>query len=87
MKAPTFYRTGDLACERSAAGMFSNWKACECSRATTPPFAAGAHARSFSTPKISAQTVKELRDKTGSPMMDCKRALEEVANLRTLLAA
>jgi hypothetical protein len=25
--------------------------------------------------------VKELRDKTGSPMMDCKRALEEVAHM------
>jgi elongation factor Ts len=31
----------------------------------------------MSTPKISAQAVKELRDRTGSPMMDCKRALEE----------
>mmetsp|Transcript_1377 Transcript_1377/g.3000 ORF Transcript_1377/g.3000 Transcript_1377/m.3000 type:complete len:343 (-) Transcript_1377:44-1072(-) len=29
--------------------------------------------RAFSTP---ASLVKELRDKTGSPMMDCKRALE-----------
>ena len=39
---------------------------------------AAAPARSLSAaPKISAQTVKELRDKTGSPMMDCKRALEE----------
>ncbi len=27
--------------------------------------------------KISAALVKELRDKTGAPMMDCKRALEE----------
>jgi hypothetical protein len=43
--------------------------------------AAGAQARSFSKPNISAQTVKELRDKTGSPMMDCKRALEEVAHM------
>ena len=43
--------------------------------------AAGAQARSFSKPNISAQTVKELREKTGSPMMDCKRALEEVAHM------
>lgn len=27
--------------------------------------------------QISAQTVKELREKTGAGMMDCKRALEE----------
>lgn len=26
---------------------------------------------------VSAEQVKELRDKTGAPMMDCKRALEE----------
>ena len=26
---------------------------------------------------ITADQVKELRDKTGVPMMDCKRALEE----------
>jgi len=38
---------------------------------------AGAPSRSFSKPTISAQTVKKLRDQTGSPMMDCKRALEE----------
>jgi len=38
----------------------------------------GAPSRSFSKPTISAQTVKKLRDQTGSPMMDCKRALEEV---------
>ncbi|EKX41608.1 translation elongation factor Ts, mitochondrial [Guillardia theta CCMP2712] len=34
---------------------------------------ARADLRAFSTP---ASLVKELRDKTGSPMMDCKRALE-----------
>src|SRR5260370_39166009 len=28
-------------------------------------------------PNISAEKVKELRDKTGAPMMDCKRALTE----------
>jgi len=38
---------------------------------------AAAPSRSFATPSISAQAVKQLRDKTGSPMMDCKRALEE----------
>ena len=27
--------------------------------------------------KISATMVKELREKTGSPMMDCKRALQD----------
>jgi elongation factor Ts len=26
---------------------------------------------------ISAKTVKELRDKTGAGMMDCKKALQE----------
>jgi len=26
---------------------------------------------------VDAKTVKELRDKTGAPMMDCKKALEE----------
>jgi elongation factor Ts len=30
-----------------------------------------------STPTITAALVKELRDKTGAGMMDCKRALEE----------
>jgi elongation factor Ts len=29
--------------------------------------------------EISAQVVKELRDKTGAPMMDCKRALADAA--------
>lgn len=28
---------------------------------------------------ISAQAVKELRERTGAGMMDCKRALEETA--------
>src|ERR1700746_2303198 len=32
---------------------------------------------STSTVNISAGAVKELRDKTGAPMMDCKRALTE----------
>ena len=32
---------------------------------------------STSTVNISAAAVKELRDKTGAPMMDCKRALTE----------
>jgi elongation factor Ts len=32
---------------------------------------------STTTPNISAAAVKELRDKTGAPMMDCKRALTE----------
>ena len=27
--------------------------------------------------EISAALVKELRDQTGAPMMDCKRALQE----------
>ena len=48
-----------------------------------------APSRSFATPSISAQAVKQLRDKTGSPMMDCKRALEEVgcaANLHAIVA-
>ena len=31
----------------------------------------------MSTPAISAATVKELRQRTGAGMMDCKRALEE----------
>lgn len=30
-------------------------------------------------PEITAATVKELRDKTGLPMMDCKKALVEAA--------
>jgi elongation factor Ts len=30
-------------------------------------------------PTISAKQVKELRDKTGAPMMDCKNALTETA--------
>jgi elongation factor Ts len=30
-----------------------------------------------STPTISAAQVKELRDRTGAGMMDCKRALTE----------
>src|SRR5512136_1255438 len=30
-------------------------------------------------PEITAATVKALREKTGLPMMDCKRALEEAA--------
>ena len=29
------------------------------------------------TPTISAAQVKELRDKSGAPMMDCKNALSE----------
>ena len=29
------------------------------------------------TPDVPAKLVKELRDKTGAPMMDCKRALQE----------
>ncbi|HEY9846055.1 MAG TPA: translation elongation factor Ts, partial [Candidatus Caenarcaniphilales bacterium] len=29
--------------------------------------------------EISAQSVRELRDKTGAGMMDCKRALQETA--------
>ena len=28
-------------------------------------------------PEITAQAVKDLRDRTGLPMMDCKRALQE----------
>jgi elongation factor Ts len=32
---------------------------------------------STSTPNISAAAVKELREKTGAPMMDCKKALTE----------
>src|ERR1700737_1189530 len=32
---------------------------------------------STSTVNISAAQVKELRDKTGAPMMDCKQALTE----------
>jgi elongation factor Ts len=32
---------------------------------------------STTTPNISAAAVKELRDKTGAPMMDCKKALTE----------
>ena len=32
---------------------------------------------STSTVNISAAAVKDLRDKTGAPMMDCKRALTE----------
>ena len=32
---------------------------------------------STSTVNISAQQVKDLRDKTGAPMMDCKHALTE----------
>jgi len=28
---------------------------------------------------ISAQSVKELRERTGAGMMDCKRALEETS--------
>ena len=31
----------------------------------------------MSTPTITASLVKELRDKTGAGMMDCKKALEE----------
>ena len=31
----------------------------------------------MSTPTITASQVKELRDKTGAGMMDCKRALQE----------
>ena len=31
----------------------------------------------MSTPTISAKLVKELRDRTGAGMMDCKKALEE----------
>jgi len=27
--------------------------------------------------KITADIVKKLRDKTGAPMMDCKKALQE----------
>ena len=30
-------------------------------------------------PEITAALVKELRDKTGAGMMDCKRALTEAA--------
>ena len=30
-----------------------------------------------STVNISAAQVKELRDKSGAPMMDCKKALTE----------
>ena len=34
----------------------------------------------FSTaPEITAALVKELREKTGAGMMDCKKALNEVA--------
>ena len=33
----------------------------------------------MSTPTISAKQVKELRDRTGAGMMDCKRALEETS--------
>ena len=32
---------------------------------------------STSTVNISAAQVKELREKTGAPMMDCKQALSE----------
>src|SRR5215813_3194418 len=32
---------------------------------------------SMTTPNISAAQVRELRDKTGAPMMDCKNALAE----------
>ena len=32
---------------------------------------------STSTVNISAAQVKELRDKSGAPMMDCKKALAE----------
>ena len=32
---------------------------------------------STSTVNISATQVKELREKTGAPMMDCKQALTE----------
>src|SRR5437588_6120634 len=32
---------------------------------------------SMTTPNISATQVRELRDKTGAPMMDCKNALAE----------
>jgi elongation factor Ts len=32
---------------------------------------------STTTPNISAAAVKELREKTGAPMMDCKKALTE----------
>ncbi|MGH9578492.1 MAG: elongation factor Ts, partial [Terriglobales bacterium] len=32
---------------------------------------------STATMNISAAQVKELRDKTGAPMMDCKQALVE----------
>lgn len=34
----------------------------------------GAHKGSFST-QVSAAMVKELREKSGAPMMDCKKAL------------
>ena len=34
---------------------------------------------STSTVNISAAQVKELREKTGAPMMDCKQALAEAA--------
>ena len=33
----------------------------------------------MTAPTISAKQVKELRDKTGAPMMDCKNALTETA--------
>lgn len=36
---------------------------------------AGFHVRSFAT-KVPVSAVKELRERTGSPMMDCKNALE-----------
>ena len=29
--------------------------------------------------KVSAKLVKELRDLTGAPLMDCKKALESTA--------
>ena len=32
---------------------------------------------STATMNISAQQVKELREKTSAPMMDCRKALEE----------
>jgi elongation factor Ts len=31
----------------------------------------------MSTPEVPAKLVKQLRDETGAPMMDCKRALQE----------
>lgn len=39
--------------------------------------AAGQPAAKSATPKIAAALVKELREKTGAGMMDCKKALAE----------